>query len=96
MRPPTTTPRSGLTSLKSRPKATVMWRSPGSRLFVGSASIQPWPGHQTENHAWEASAPTSRALPGGGRVSSNDVYADDRGLVYLIDRMRGLSIVERV
>ena len=34
--------------------------------------------------------------PGGGRVSSNDVYADDRGLVYLIDRMRGLSIVERV
>jgi hypothetical protein len=34
--------------------------------------------------------------PGGGRVSSNDVFADDRGLVYLIDRMRGLSIVERV
>jgi hypothetical protein len=29
-------------------------------------------------------------------VSSNDVFQDDRGLVYLIDRMGGLSVVERV
>ena len=32
---------------------------------------------------------------GSERVSSNDVFQDDRGLIYLIDRMRGLSIVER-
>ena len=32
---------------------------------------------------------------GSDRVSSNDVFQDDRGLIYLIDRMRGLSIVER-
>jgi hypothetical protein len=29
-------------------------------------------------------------------VSSNDVFVDDRGLIYLIDRGRGLSILERV
>jgi hypothetical protein len=33
---------------------------------------------------------------GSDRVSSNDVFQDDRGLVYLIDRTGGLSIVERV
>lgn len=31
-----------------------------------------------------------------GRVSSNDVYMDERKLVFLIDRVGGLSIVERV
>jgi hypothetical protein len=31
-----------------------------------------------------------------GRVSSNDVFMDKRGLVYLLDRVGGLSIVERV
>ena len=30
---------------------------------------------------------------GGERVSSNDVTMDDRGLIYLIDRVRGLDIV---
>lgn len=34
--------------------------------------------------------------PGADRVSSNDVFQDDRGLTYLIDRLGGLSIVERV
>jgi hypothetical protein len=34
--------------------------------------------------------------PGAERVSSNDVYVDHRGLIYLIDRIRGLSILERV
>lgn len=29
------------------------------------------------------------------RVSSNDVFEDDRGLIYLIDRVGGLSILER-
>jgi hypothetical protein len=29
------------------------------------------------------------------RVSSNDVFVDSRGLLYLIDRMSGLTILER-
>jgi hypothetical protein len=33
---------------------------------------------------------------GHARVSSNDVFVDDRGLLYLIDRGRGLHILERV
>jgi hypothetical protein len=33
---------------------------------------------------------------GTDRVSSNDVTVDDRGLLYLIDRRRGLTIIERV
>jgi hypothetical protein len=32
---------------------------------------------------------------GSRRVSSNDVFVDDRGLIYLIDRVRGLHILER-
>ena len=36
-------------------------------------------------------------VPGGqARVASNDVWVDDRGLLYLIDRGRGLHILERV
>jgi hypothetical protein len=34
--------------------------------------------------------------PGARRVCSNDVFVDPRGLIYLIDRNRGLSILERV
>jgi hypothetical protein len=34
--------------------------------------------------------------PGHARVSSNDVCTDDRGLIYVIDRGRGLHILERV
>ena len=33
---------------------------------------------------------------GHARVSSNDVEIDGRGLLYLIDRGRGLHILERV
>jgi len=33
---------------------------------------------------------------GADRVCSNDVYVDRRGLIYMIDRIRGLSILERV
>ncbi|MEA2803783.1 MAG: hypothetical protein QOE49_3878 [Rhodospirillaceae bacterium] len=33
---------------------------------------------------------------GAQRVCSNDVYVDHRGLIYLIDRNRGLSLLERV
>jgi len=35
-------------------------------------------------------------VPAGRRVCSNDVFQDDRGLIYLIDRINGLSILERV
>jgi hypothetical protein len=34
--------------------------------------------------------------PGHARVSSNDVCVDERGLIYVIDRGRGLHILERV
>jgi hypothetical protein len=40
---------------------------------------------------WMPDAPS-----GAQRVCSNDVYVDHRGLIYLIDRNRGLSILERV
>ncbi len=33
---------------------------------------------------------------GSERVQSNDVFVDGRGLIYLLDRVRGLNIVERV
>ncbi|MCE2998735.1 MAG: hypothetical protein ACK59Y_14410 [Betaproteobacteria bacterium] len=32
---------------------------------------------------------------GSERVQSNDVTVDDRGLLYLLDRVRGLYILER-
>ncbi|HEY1505427.1 MAG TPA: hypothetical protein VGF92_14060, partial [Stellaceae bacterium] len=32
---------------------------------------------------------------GAKRCQSNDVYQDDRGLIFLIDRIRGLEILER-
>jgi hypothetical protein len=34
--------------------------------------------------------------PGQARVQSNDVTVDDDGLVYLLDRVRGLHILERI
>jgi hypothetical protein len=33
---------------------------------------------------------------GAKRCQSNDVFQDDRGLIFLIDRIRGLEILERV
>ena len=33
--------------------------------------------------------------PGSERVSSNDLTVGDRGVIYLLDRLRGLTIVER-
>ena len=36
-------------------------------------------------------------VPGGApRVSSNDVFVDANGLIYRIDRIRGLHVLERV
>jgi hypothetical protein len=34
------------------------------------------------------------AAPGAERLSSNDVTIDDRGLIYLVDRVSGLDIIE--
>ena len=43
--------------------------------------------------------PDRRFLPdvpeGSQRVQSNDVTTDDRGLFYLLDRLRGFAILER-
>ena len=36
-------------------------------------------------------SPTRRPA---ARASSNDVTTDDRGLLYLLDRQRGLDIIE--
>ena len=33
---------------------------------------------------------------GADRVQSNDVTVDEHGLLYLIDRRRGLTIIERL
>ena len=33
--------------------------------------------------------------PGSERVQSNDVFVDGRGLIYLLDRVRGLNILDR-
>ena len=33
---------------------------------------------------------------GSERVQSNDVAVDERGFFYLLDRVRGLTILERV
>ncbi len=34
--------------------------------------------------------------PGAEQTRTNDVYEDDRGLIYVLDRIRGLDIVERI
>ena len=34
------------------------------------------------------------APEGADRASSNDVTIDDRGLIYLVDRIRGVDIIE--
>ncbi|MBI3637403.1 MAG: hypothetical protein HY216_14515 [Candidatus Rokubacteria bacterium] len=44
----------------------------------------------------EAAAFMPPVPEGQSRVCSNDVWEDDRGMIYLIDRNRGLHIVERV
>ncbi len=48
------------------------------------------------HHLREVASYMPDPVPGAKRVSSNDVFMDDRGLIYLIDRVRGLNIVERV
>jgi hypothetical protein len=48
-------------------------------------------------HAPHETASFMPPVPAGAtRVQSNDVCYDDRGLIYLIDRTRGLHILERI
>ena len=65
-------------------------RSPGSPTGCASSTSP----IRTRRARWRTTSPTCpRAC---SRVSSNDVFVDDRGLIYLIDRGRGLHILERV
>ena len=64
----------------------VAWFAQGLRFIDFSNPMAP-----RESAHYIPDLPT-----GSDRVSSNDVFQDDRGLVYLIDRMGGLSIVERI
>ena len=63
----------------------VAWFSHGLRI-VDFANP-----HAPKEVAWYLPDPA----PGVPRVQSNDVTVDDRGLIYLIDRIRGLHILER-
>jgi hypothetical protein len=63
----------------------VAWFSQGLRIIDFSNPMRP---HQTACYIPEAADPQKR-------VSSNDVFVDSRGLLYLIDRMSGLTILER-
>lgn len=47
------------------------------------------------HHLREVASYMPDVPPGAQRVTSNDVFVDARGLIYLIDRNRGLSILER-
>jgi hypothetical protein len=47
------------------------------------------------HHLREVASYMPDPAPGTRRVSGNDVFQDDRGLIYLVDRVRGMHIVER-
>jgi hypothetical protein len=62
------------------------WFAQGLRVFDIADPYAP------EEVAWFQPDPA----PGVDRLSSNDITVDERGLIYLIDRVQGLHIVERV
>ena len=63
----------------------VAWFAHGLRVIDFSNP------HAMKEVAWYLPTPA----PGSPRVQSNDVTTDDRGLIYLLDRVRGLHILER-
>jgi hypothetical protein len=73
-------------SAHQRSKATFAWFAPGLRVIDVKDPHSPREvGHFMPD------------VPSGiERVSSNDLTVDDRGLIYVLDRLRGLTIVERV
>ena len=69
---------------------------------TGSEIPFAWFAARPAHHRCRQSARAARGRPfvpdvpqGTDRVSSNDLTVDERGLIYLIDRRRGLTIVER-
>ena len=64
------------------------FRSRGSRKGCGS-STSPTRSRRRRSAHYLPDAPK-----GAERASSNDVTIDDRGLIYLVDRIRGVDIIE--
>ena len=62
------------------------WFAQGLRIFDIKDPYAP------EEVAWFRPDPVDNQ----GRLSTNDVTIDDRGLIYIIDRVRGMHIVERI
>jgi hypothetical protein len=62
------------------------WFAQGLRIFDIKDPYAP------EEVAWFRPDPVDSQ----GRLSTNDVTIDDRGLIYIIDRVRGMHIVERI
>ena len=80
-------PMMGCHQPSERFRGTVLpfaWFAKGLRLIDVAD-----PFHPREVGFYEADAPEGFEL-----ASSNDVTVDDRGLVYLIDRQRGVDIIE--
>lgn len=69
------------------PELPVAWFAYGLRVVDFSDP------HRLKEVAWYMPDPAPGAK---GRVQSNDVTVDDRGLIYLIDRVHGVHILERV
>jgi hypothetical protein len=83
------------------PHGTTLCHQPCERI-TGTEIPVAWFAHGlrvvdiAEPHAPREVAHFLPAVPEGhSRVCSNDVWVDDRGLIYLIDRGRGLHVLER-
>jgi hypothetical protein len=80
-------PMTGCHQPSERFQETVIpfaWFAQGLRLFDVADPFTP-----VEVGHYLPDAPA-----GAERASSNDVTIDDRGLIYLIDRIRGVDIIE--
>ncbi len=80
-------PMMGCHQPSERPAGTIIpfaWFAQGMRLVDIADPYNPCEvGHYTPD-----------APKGGSRPSSNDVTIDDRGIIYLIDRVHGVDIIE--
>ncbi len=80
-------PMMGCHQPSERPAGTIIpfaWFAQGMRLVDIADPYNPC----------EAGHYTPDAPKGGSRPSSNDVTIDDRGIIYLIDRVHGVDIIE--
>ena len=62
-----------------------------SRGCLGQQHLPTVPGRHQPGAAVEG---LIHVLAGSAQVSSNDVTMDHRGLIYLIDRVRGVDVIE--